>query len=66
MCMRPAGGILQQSWQAQLLELEARLARSAAAWKLVVGHHPARAQLQVLGHSLLPLLRAPTHPQGPA
>ena len=35
-----AGGILSQSWQAQALELEARLAASRATWKLVVGHHP--------------------------
>ena len=38
--MLPAGGILSESWQAQLLELEARLAASRAAWKIVVGHHP--------------------------
>ena len=37
-----AGGILQQSWQENLLELEAQLARSAAQWKLVIGHHPVR------------------------
>ena len=41
-----AGGILEQSWEAQLLELEGRLARSGAQWKLVVGHHPVHAQLQ--------------------
>ena len=35
-----AGGILSQSWQAQTLELETRLAASRATWKLVVGHHP--------------------------
>ena len=35
-----AGGILQESWQAQVLELEARLAASPATWKLVMGHHP--------------------------
>ncbi|KAL4424678.1 hypothetical protein ABPG77_004485 [Micractinium sp. CCAP 211/92] len=34
------GGILQQSWQAQLLELERRLNASTAEWKLAVGHHP--------------------------
>ena len=39
-----AGGILEQSWEAQLLELEARLAASDARWKLVVGHHPVRNQ----------------------
>ena len=31
----PAGGILEQSWESQLLELEARLATSLAKWKLV-------------------------------
>jgi len=36
------GGILQQSWQENLLELEANLARSTALWKLVIGHHPVR------------------------
>lgn len=36
------GGILQQSWQENLLELEAKLARSIAQWKLVIGHHPVR------------------------
>lgn len=39
-----AGGILQQSWQSQVLELEARLAASKAKWKLVIGHHPVRNQ----------------------
>ena len=38
-----AGGILQQSWQEQLAELEGHLAASTAAWKLVVGHHPPRS-----------------------
>lgn len=38
----PAGGILQQSWQENLLELETQLARSTAQWKLVIGHHPVR------------------------
>lgn len=37
-----AGGILQQSWQENLLELETNLARSSAQWKLVIGHHPVR------------------------
>lgn len=37
-----AGGILQQSWQENLLELETKLARSKAPWKLVIGHHPVR------------------------
>lgn len=36
------GGILQQSWEDQLRELEVRLELSSAAWKLVVGHHPIR------------------------
>ncbi|KAL3162377.1 hypothetical protein ABBQ32_010055 [Trebouxia sp. C0010 RCD-2024] len=36
------GGILQQSWQENLLELETQLARSTAQWKLVIGHHPVR------------------------
>lgn len=35
------GGVLQQSWQAQLLELERRMNASTAEWKLAVGHHPA-------------------------
>ncbi|PSC71678.1 Metallo-dependent phosphatase [Micractinium conductrix] len=35
-----SGGLAEQSWQAQLLELERKLHRSAAEWKLVVGHHP--------------------------
>lgn len=37
-----AGGILSQSWQENLLELESNLARSTAKWKLVIGHHPVR------------------------
>lgn len=36
------GGILSQSWQENLLELESNLARSTADWKLVIGHHPVR------------------------
>jgi tartrate-resistant acid phosphatase type 5 len=36
------GGLSEQSPEGQLRELEARLARSAATWKLVVGHHPIR------------------------
>ena len=35
-----AGGINEESWEAQVLELEVRLAASKAKWKLVVGHHP--------------------------
>jgi hypothetical protein len=30
------GGILQQSWEEQLRELEQRLAKSTAPWKLMV------------------------------
>ena len=37
------GGVLQQSPEDQLRELEARLAASTAAWKVVVGHHPIRS-----------------------
>ncbi len=36
------GGLDEQSWEGQLRELESRLARSEAIWKLVVGHHPIR------------------------
>lgn len=35
-----AGGLLSQSWAAQLAELETSLAKSDADWKIVVGHHP--------------------------
>ena len=41
------GGILEQSWQANMKELEVRLARSKAKWKIVIGHHPIKSQLQV-------------------
>jgi tartrate-resistant acid phosphatase type 5 len=37
------GGIREQSWMANLVELEAALAASEAGWKLVVGHHPVRS-----------------------
>ena len=37
------GGIAQQSWEAQLRELEHRLVQSTAGWKLLVGHHPPRS-----------------------
>ena len=37
---RAAGGLLSQSWAAQLAELETDLAKSDADWKIVVGHHP--------------------------
>ena len=37
------GGVLQQSWEDAVRELESRLARSTAEWKLVVGHHPIRS-----------------------
>lgn len=39
-CVEHAGGLHQQSWQANRAELESRLASSQAEWKLVVGHHP--------------------------
>ena len=35
-----AGGVWEQSWQSNLLELESKLARSKAQWKIVIGHHP--------------------------
>ena len=41
------GGILEQSWQANMKELEVKLARSKAKWKIVIGHHPIKSQLQV-------------------
>jgi hypothetical protein len=41
------GGILEQSWEANMKELEVRLARSKAKWKIVIGHHPIKSQLQV-------------------
>ncbi len=34
--------MVEQSWEANLLELEVKLARSKAPWKIVVGHHPGR------------------------
>lgn len=36
------GGITEQSWEAQLRELETDIQSSKALWKLVVGHHPPR------------------------
>ena len=33
-------------------ELEVRLARSKAKWKIVIGHHPIKSQLQVTDLSL--------------
>lgn len=42
-CPSAAGGLAEQSPEGQLRELEGRLARSAAAWKVVVGHHPIRS-----------------------
>lgn len=62
-----AGGILQQSWQSQILELEARLAESEAKWKLVIGHHPVRNQhapqntVELMQH-LEPILEAQVIP----
>lgn len=38
-CSAGAGGLMQQSWQAQLLELEHRLNTSTAEWK--VGRRPS-------------------------
>lgn len=40
---RYEGGMRKQNWEAQLRELERRLASSSAEWKLVVGHHPPRS-----------------------
>ena len=60
--MLPAGGILEQSWKAQMEELEVRLARSKAKWKIVVGHHPIKSQLQVSPsswHSICSVKRRP-------
>jgi tartrate-resistant acid phosphatase type 5 len=37
------GGILQQNWELQLKEVEARVASSKALWKIMVGHHPPRS-----------------------
>ncbi len=42
-CILPPGGLLEQSWRANLAELEADLAASRAGWKVVVGHHPVRS-----------------------
>lgn len=48
------GGLLQQSWEANLAELEASLASSRAGWKIVVGHHPVRSNGE--GHGDTPEL----------
>lgn len=37
------GGIQEQSWEAQVREIEGSLKASNAAWKIVVGHHPPRS-----------------------
>ncbi|CAL8470778.1 g10320 [Coccomyxa elongata] len=53
------GGILEQSPDAQLKELEVRLARSTADWKIVVGHHPILSDLHEfpeVGAALKPLM----------
>ncbi|KAK9904250.1 hypothetical protein WJX75_007708 [Coccomyxa subellipsoidea] len=53
------GGILEQSPDAQLKELEVRLARSTAEWKIVVGHHPILSDLHEypeVGVALKPLM----------
>ncbi|PSC71727.1 purple acid phosphatase 17-like isoform A [Micractinium conductrix] len=44
------GGLTEQSWEAQLVELEAQLSWSAARWKLAVGHHPIRTNHRAWGH----------------
>lgn len=36
------GGVLEQSWEEQLRELDSNLSKSRASWKVVVGHHPIR------------------------
>lgn len=38
-----AGGVLSQSWESHLKELETRLARSSARWKILIAHHPVRS-----------------------
>lgn len=40
------GGILEQSWEGQLRELESRLMESNARWKIAIGHHPPRSNGQ--------------------
>lgn len=50
------GGLLEQSHRAMLLELESGLARSGAAWKVVVGHHPVRSNHRREADELLPQL----------
>lgn len=42
-CAAVTGGVLSQSWESQLRELETRLARSQAVWKVLVAHHPVRS-----------------------
>ncbi|KAK9862760.1 hypothetical protein WJX84_003264 [Apatococcus fuscideae] len=55
------GGIAEQSWPSQVRELEYRLSRSKARWKIVVGHHPVRNNrmppIPTLMQDLEPLLR---------
>lgn len=36
-------GILSQSWESQVRELESMLARSTAQWKVLIAHHPVRS-----------------------
>ncbi|KAK9807654.1 hypothetical protein WJX72_005515 [[Myrmecia] bisecta] len=54
------GGIREQSWRSELAELETKLARSAASWKIVIGHHAIRSnrrrRYDLLADSLEPLL----------
>ena len=40
------GGLVNQSADGNLLELEAWLFESTATWKIVVGHHPVGAQMR--------------------
>lgn len=40
------GGVLQQSWEEQVKELDGKLHRSTAKIKILVGHHPIRTNHQ--------------------
>lgn len=55
------GGILQQSWQANLAELESGLASSVAEWKIVIGHHPVLSSGGNYAHGKI--VELPTHVQ---
>ncbi|KAK9804896.1 hypothetical protein WJX72_010639 [[Myrmecia] bisecta] len=37
------GGLVEQSWEANLANLTAQLKASQADWKIVIGHHPVRS-----------------------